>query len=579
MLIAPIVNMETLLDSTNLFLNWLWRASWQGSVMIVLVLLAQGLFNKQITPRWRYTLWLLVVIRLALPWSMESQLSVFNWVSAQSATMLPAPQAEAPITEGDLESVATSTVSLAQQGLRIWLPALWLAGAGLLSACLFITSWRIGQKVRCERALTDSAVLNLLEDCKQEMGVRTPLTVLETSLVSSPSLFGFVRPRLLLPAGLTRNFSLPELRYVFLHELGHVKRGDILMNWLTTTLLVLHWFNPLVWFAFSRMRADRELACDALALAHTQGKENHNYGKTIIRLLEGFSRPAVAPGLVGILENKNQMKRRISMIAKFKKTNTWPLVAASLFAALALVSLTDAQTTPAAKGSDASASNKDSMPKIVATSPAVGDTDVSPSLNEITVTFDRDMAGGFSWTGGGPDYPPGAEGKKVHWRDKRTCVFPVKLAAGRYYRVGVNSTSYQNFRSAAGVPAKPSAIYFTTEGASAALKAKTAVPQIVSITPANGAKDVDPGLTELRLTFNVPMGGGFSWTGGGPEFPTIPDGKKPFWTEDHKTCVLPVELKSGSQYRLGLNSVSHKNFQSAGGVPLEPIVYTFRTKD
>jgi hypothetical protein len=81
----------------------------------------------------------------------------------------------------------------------------------------------------------------------------------------------------------------------------------------------------------------------------------------------------------------------------------------------------------------------------------------------------------------------------------------------------------------------------------------------------------------LRVTFNVPMGGGCSWTGGGPEFPTIPEGKEPFWTEDHKTCVLPVALKPNSQYRLGLNSPSFKNFQSAGGVPLEPVVYTFKT--
>jgi hypothetical protein len=101
---------------------------------------------------------------------------------------------------------------------------------------------------------------------------------------------------------------------------------------------------------------------------------------------------------------------------------------------------------------------------------------------------------------------------------------------------------------------------------------------IVSIEPKNGAQDVDASIKELRITFNVPMGGGFSWTGGGPQFPTIPEGKKPFWSEDHKTCVLPVELKPGWEYQLGLNSVSHKNFQSAGGVPLEPVSYTFKTK-
>jgi len=110
------------------------------------------------------------------------------------------------------------------------------------------------------------------------------------------------------------------------------------------------------------------------------------------------------------------------------------------------------------------------------------------------------------------------------------------------------------------------------------LKQKVTQPLIVALEPKNGTKDVDPSFKELRVTFSVEMGEGFSWTGGGPEFPTVPEGKRPFWTEDHKTCVLPVELQPGQEYHLGLNSPSHKNFQTAGGVPLEPTPYTFSTK-
>lgn len=266
------------------------------------------------------------------------------------------------------------------------------------------------------------------------------------------------------------------------------------------------------------------------------------------------------------------------MIAKFKKTNRWPVAAIMAFAGLAMITLTDAQSAPGAGTSGADTADKQGPPNIVATSPRVGETDVDPATAEITVTFDRDMGGGCSWTGGGPEYPQSPEGKKAVWRDKRTCVLPVKLEAGHYYRVGINSQSYQNFKSAKGVPARPSAIYFTTQGASEDLKQKTSKPQIVGLTPRNGTKDVDPNLTELRVTFNVAMGEGCSWTGGGPDFPKIPEGKKVYWTDDHKTCVLPVELQPGKDYRLGLNSPSHKNFQSTGGVPLDPVSYTFRTK-
>jgi len=256
------------------------------------------------------------------------------------------------------------------------------------------------------------------------------------------------------------------------------------------------------------------------------------------------------------------------MIMKPKQTNRWPALTAGLFTGLALIAqsagLSPAQ---AAQG----------PPQIVSTSPADGATDVDPALKEITVTFDQDMEGGMSWTGSGPDFPSTPEGAQAQWRDKRTCVLPVKLQAGHYYRVGINSVSYRNFRSLADVPAEPSAISFTTQGASDDLKRKTQVPRIVSLKPLNGAKDVGSDLKELRVTFNVPMRGSFSWTGGGPAFPTILEGKKPFWTEDHKTCVLPVELKPNWQYRLGLNSPSYKGFQSADGVPLAPVVYTFKT--
>ncbi len=216
-------------------------------------------------------------------------------------------------------------------------------------------------------------------------------------------------------------------------------------------------------------------------------------------------------------------------------------------------------------------------PRILATVPAVGAADVDPAIEEITVTFDQDMRSGFSWTGGGPEYPPIREGARPYWKDSRTCALPVRLEAGKYYRVGINSKSHQNFCGVSGNPAPPSAIYFTTRGASAELQAQARAPQIVSMNPPNGATGVDPNLGELRVEFDLPMGGGFSWTGGGPQYPAIREGQAPYWTPDRKTCALPVRLEPDHSYRLGLNSPSHKNFQSEHGVPLEPVVYTFTT--
>jgi hypothetical protein len=374
--------------------------------------------------------------------------------------------------------------------------------------------------------------------------------------------------------GLTRSFSQEELRYVFLHELSHIKRRDILTGWLMTALQILHWFNPLVWLAFHRMRVDRELACDALALSYAKDEENQPYGRTIIKLLEGFGCSAWAPSMAGTVENKNQMKERISMIAKFRKTSRGPALAGALFITLGLVTLTDAQTSRKRSGEKAESG---SAPNIVATSPAVGATDVDPGLKEITITFDQDMGGGYSWTGGGPDYPPTPEGQKAQWRDKRTCVLPVQLEAGHYYRVGINSPSYRNFRSAAGASAEPSAIYFTTQGASGDQKKQMTAPNIIATSPVVGAKDVDPELKEITVTFDQDMGGGMSWTGGGPEFPPSAEGQKAEW-RDKRTCVLPVKLQSGHYYRVGINSTSYQNFSSEHGIAAKPSAIYFTTQ-
>jgi beta-lactamase regulating signal transducer with metallopeptidase domain len=567
----------------------LLKASGQAAVLILLVLAVQWAFGRRLSPRWRYGLWLLVVARLALPWTMPSAVSVFNLVSLPNASAAvgslranPEPQASPAALTANFpaerpEDTAAVTPAATAPGFRVswsWLLLVWAAGAFALAVCLLITHYRLWRRITPRRPLIDAPVMHLLEDCKQAMGLHVPVTMVETGAVGSPSLFGFVRPRLLLPVGLTQSFSQEELRYVFLHELSHIKRLDILTGWLMTALQILHWFNPLVWLAFHRMRVDRELACDALALSYAKEEENQPYGRTIIKLLEGFGCSAWAPSMAGTVENKNQMKERISMIAKFRKTSHGPALAGGLFIALGLVTLTDAQTSRKSSAPEAAGGQ---VPNIVATSPAIGATDVDPGLKEITVTFDQDMGGGYSWTGGGPDYPPTPKGQKAQWQDKRTCVLPVKLEAGRYYRVGINSTSYQNFRSAAGVSAEPSAIYFTTQGASEALKAKAQLPRVVKLSPPNGAQDVSPKLKELRVTFNVPMGEGFSWCSDGPKFPKGQEGKRPFWTGGGKACVLPVKLEPGVEYEIWLNSESHKNFQSAGGVPLEPVHYTFKT--
>jgi bla regulator protein BlaR1 len=356
--------MQTFIESQAL--ASLLKASWQAAALILLVLAIQRAFRRRLSPRWRYGLWLLVGIRLAMPWTIPSPVSLFNLLNfpAVSASLVdvqatPGAQAgearqstAAGLTVHTDEASANLSIAPAPRfGILIsWLPGIWLAGALMLASSLCVIQCRLSRSLRLRRPLIDAPVMNLFEDCKQEMGVRVPVTLVETAEVGSPVLFGFVRPRLILPAGLTRSFSVEELRYVFLHELGHIKRHDIPIGWLMTALQILHWFNPLVWLAFHRMRVDREMACDALALSYLRQEENQSYGHTIIKLLERFGRSAWGPSLAGTVENRNQIKERISMIAEFRKSNRGLVLAVVLFAGLGLTTLTDAQPAGSPQG-------------------------------------------------------------------------------------------------------------------------------------------------------------------------------------------------------------------------------------
>ena len=220
---------------------------------------------------------------------------------------------------------------------------------------------------------------------------------------------------------------------------------------------------------------------------------------------------------------------------------------------------------------------KTDYPTIVKTVPELGATDVSIELKEIKVTFDRKMQTGMSWTGGPPDFPPTDDSLKAQWVDDQTCILPVKLEKGAYYRLGLNSKSYRNFKSAEGIPLPPISVYFVTLGASKELTDKVRVPKVAKFEPANVADSVDPATTQIRITFDIPMGAGMSWVGSGPEFPTLAKGQKATWSTDKLTCTLPVTLEPNHKYTIGVNSLDHNNFQSESGVQVTPVVYTFKT--
>lgn len=344
--------------------RWVLQTTWQAAVLAGLILAAQWLLRKRLSPSWRCGLWLLLIARLLLPVPPQSAFSIFNLtktapthlVAASPPPLAPAavvkeptevPPPNLPVAANPrpapalLQPPPAATPAAKLDWFAIAFCA-WLAGVCFFGARLLWTNARFRSRIAGYQPVADETMTRLFNDCRAAFKIRRPVQLIESEEVESPAVYGFWRKWLLLPDGVFERFSTAELRCIFLHELAHIKRGDLGVNWLVAGLRVLHWFNPVLWLAWARLRADRELATDALALAHIRESDHTSYGETILKVLEGLTGERPMPGLVGIVENKAQLKQRLAAIAR--PGQYWKWAALTVAALIAGIGLTGAQT-------------------------------------------------------------------------------------------------------------------------------------------------------------------------------------------------------------------------------------------
>jgi beta-lactamase regulating signal transducer with metallopeptidase domain len=98
-------------------------------------------------------------------------------------------------------------------------------------------------------------------------------------LAATPMLIGVFRPMLILP---DREYTAKQLRAVMLHELTHLRRGDVLIKWLCVLVSAVHWFNPIVWLVRREIDRACELSCDEAVIRNLDADGKQNYGDTLI---------------------------------------------------------------------------------------------------------------------------------------------------------------------------------------------------------------------------------------------------------------------------------------------------------
>ena len=310
---------------------------------MILVLLALRPLLKKVPRRFSCLLWGLVAIRLALPFSFESRVSMvpqaaaapqkiaqalnpgqMNWVSpaALAANPLPAAEAAAP---------AFSPASL--------IPLAWGLGIAAMLLYAAVSYFRLSRQVR--------------------LSAPAGKRVYRCDTIRTPFILGIVNPKIFLPSDLDERTAVSVLA----HEQAHLRRGDHLWKPLGYVLLSIYWFNPLCWVAYFLFCRDVEQACDEAVIERMDTQQKKDYSAALLACAAP-NRIQVCPlafAEVGV-------KQRIAGVLNYRKPKFWVVA----LAALLCVSLTAGLLTDPVKATKAEDNTQQTLPTGTEISTTVG---------------------------------------------------------------------------------------------------------------------------------------------------------------------------------------------------------------
>lgn len=306
-------------------------ASWTALAVLVVRLLL-----KRAPKIYSYLLWLLVFLRAALPVSFSSVFSVQGLGQLGRAALFRI--GATGMRSGGTPDAAGQAVGLAQiaaalstetgagslplgraQGLAktaadgesifFLLGVLWLVGVCLFLLGSLYSFWKLKRTVA--------------------FAVRVEDGVYETDRIKTAFVLGFFRPRIYLPKGL----SPSDVRLILEHERAHIRRHDHQIKAAAWLILLLHWFNPLLWVSFWLMGRDMEISCDESVLKNLNGQGRADYGDALLALA------APARGLKGtpLAFGENDVYIRIQNALRYRKAKGSVTAAAVLLVALTAV--------------------------------------------------------------------------------------------------------------------------------------------------------------------------------------------------------------------------------------------------
>lgn len=308
----------------------------QSGLVIAVLLLVDLLLRKKVRAVVRYWLWMLVLVKLLLPVGLTLPTNPGYWVQADWQGS-PAP---AELEYFSVDEVRASETVPCGIETRVKAPPvvgrasiepsqppalfthltlqarLFLIWAGTVMVMILLAIHRARYVSRLIAGTREAAepIRELLASCSMQLGMKRSVGVRISAGMASPAVCGLRRPVILIPETLASGLALDKLRAVLLHELGHIKRGDLWVNLAQTVLQIAYFYNPLLWLANAAIRRAREQAVDEMVLV-AMGDKAEEYPGTLLSVAKfSFPSSGLALRLIGVVESESALRRRVKHI-------------------------------------------------------------------------------------------------------------------------------------------------------------------------------------------------------------------------------------------------------------------------
>lgn len=275
------------------------------SFIIILLIILAPLINKRYAAKWKYWVWILLALRLIMPFSLSyvqnlpANLSQDSPVRAKQydgeavnplqpeGTLHPSQRIILEIPSGMTEPMLQSDQPDARITPLTILEYIWLAGSIIFLSVHLCSYLAYKRHVSLKGVqIKDQTTLELLHRLSGELQLKKPIPVLEYFGAESPMVLGFIHPVLVMPAG---EYSSEEVYFIFKHELIHYKRHDVWLKLLFVLANAVHWFNPVIWLMQREAVVDMELSCDERVMVDADYTARKTYTEILFSILHNKS--------------------------------------------------------------------------------------------------------------------------------------------------------------------------------------------------------------------------------------------------------------------------------------------------